>query len=733
MRLKFWRKKQKHEKCEKHSKRNFKTYGKRAVSLLLCAGMVIPSLTGLSVKAAEVPPTYLKSSRISADNLPAGDVLYFGTAGAKVKEKGSYAVKVYRDGDDIEKKASVELRTVDMTAVYGQDYELLMENVSETGDGKSLLEKYSVGSQKKSDIIEPALSDDSIFEEEIIKLQDVSSKTDGENASEDSGSKTDSETASEDGESKADSETASEDGETKKASSVSTLAKEKEEQTGSETRELVESEESSIAESLQASLMGSAMEDMEYSSVCKLDFAAGEREKTVIFKIIEDDESEGTEGFTLMLANPTDTEVYEVGTSSISIEDNDKKVKSEISFTEKNYKSKNGKATLTVKRTGAEQSVCDMTIVTSGITAKAGTNYAEKNEELAFAPYETEKKIEMDVAGEGEFKVILKDFKGCKEGKNTEAFVEIVKENEDKDKADADSDKPESSKADSSGKTGSASALKKVKKAASGSSKEFTITIYGKDYTVRYNEGDVTGKIVDTGYDIELEVGTYYFANDTSNGGMFTYSTDNRTGDNPSTKKCTYNAGSPGYGRIEWYDWRTWRKGQIWTQSTRTIPGVYYQYFVPDWESTSSFGGGQKQKLEIIGDSASEKKEGGSFGRTQSRGAVDNMKDEKLQAKVYAIDEEKNKTPKNYINFYGICAMYRKFNISVLPYPDMQFLDGTRNKISAQPVAVSVECGAKSLTNSNTHDIYANMDAEQSNIVFKTENGMVNNVSDIYA
>lgn len=701
-----------------HSKSKRKTYGKRAVSLLLCAGMVFPSLTGFSVEAAEVPPappTYLESSHISADKLPDGDFVYFGTAGATVDEKGDYVVKVFRDGGNYDTEASVELRTVDMTAVYGKDYKLLMDDVEATGDGKTLLEKYSKGNQKKSNIIEPALSDDTLSDE-VFSLTPAGAK-------------------------KAGQEEKAEDSGLKKASSVSKLAEDKEKQTGSETRELSEdSEASSITQSLQQSLAGSAMEDLEYSSKCKLAFAPGEREKEVRFRILEDDESEGTEGFTMMLAEPSGTELYEVATSSVSIRDDEKKIRSEISFTKEKYKSDNGKAVLTVKRTKAEQSVCSMTLITCGGTAKAGKNYAEKNDELAFAPYETEKKIEMDVDGEGDFDLILKDFKGCKEGKTIRATVEIVKEKgQAQEKSDAakgkdaatGNDRNPGKDAAGNGKSISP-ASKRIQKAASGTSESFDITIYDQTYTVRYNKGDVTGKIMDSRYDPEVQVGLYYFPYDAAHKGIFTYDANNRSGDPGSTRKCWYTeTGSP-HGAIHWYDWRTWKKGQVWAQSSRTIPGVYYQYFAPDWASTSGFGGGQKEKLEIVGNSKSEKKEGGYFERCQNRGVVENKKDEKVQARIYAIDQEPNMTPKTFIDFFGLCAMYRKYTVSLMPYEDMSFLDGTRKKTNARPVSISIECGAESLTDRSAHDIYANPDENESNLVFKCSSSIVAGNSSIF-
>ena len=628
-------------------KEKWKGFGKKTVSILLCASLVLPFGQGVApdVRAAAgaKSPVCFQASRLPADSLPEGNCIYFGTAAATVKERGEYEVRVYREGD-FDSAASVEVRTLDMSAVYGEDYELVMEDVEQSGDGKTLLEKYVKGQ---------ASADDG------NKLPDAAA-----------------------------SESTAGRSEGKSASKVSSLAAKKEAQTGVESRELREIEEKSFVESMSDVLVGDTMENIDASSKCTITFDAGEKSKTVRFRIREDEKSEGTEGFSLLLANAEGAEIFQVTTCAISIEDDEKAEHSKISFSQPEYRAADGKAVLTVKRTGAEYSICDMTVRTCGDTAQAGTNYEEKNETLAFAPYETEKKIEMDVAGSGRFRVMLDDLKACEEGEIVKAAVEI---------------------AENGGKTLFEAADRK--NADGSDSLSFTIQINSKPYRVEYKMGDAFGKIMDDSYAPALEVGTYYFSSDQKHGGLFSYG--HVGGDKPNalgTRVSEYHFGNSSemdtsnYGDLKYLHTTTSAKGFACAESKAEIPGVYYQYFVPDWESTKSYGGGQRARLTMF-DGQKEigkKSYDGQFKRSQDNAVVKNLSgaargnDGMLSAKAEACDEDDGKTPRSYVKFYGLCAMNRKFNVSLEAANALSYRTGTKDSsVSAEPVQVSVECGAQ--------------------------------------
>lgn len=180
-----------------------------------------------------------------------------------------------------------------------------------------------------------------------------------------------------------------------------------------------------MAQQFADEVVPDAMAGIEYSSSTTVTFAPGENEKTVKFKILDDKKSEGTEGFSLLLVNPDNAELYEVTSLSVNIEDDEPKEKSVVSFSRNSYTSKDGNATVTIKRKNAEYSLCDFTLLSSSITAVAGENYEEQIKTVTFIPYETEKTIEIPVSGEGEFKLLMSDMTGCESGKYAETVVKI--------------------------------------------------------------------------------------------------------------------------------------------------------------------------------------------------------------------------------------------------------------------------------------------------------------------
>lgn len=654
--------------------RRISRYGKKALSLLLSVGMLSSTVQGtfVSVAAKETDHVeYLASSRIPKDRLPEGDIIYFGTAAATVGEKGEYAVKLYREGN-LEKKASVDLHTIDMTAVYGEDYELVMDGVDRTGNGGSILENYAKG-------------------REITHTEDIKGDSPAEAL----------ETASPVQEDASDAGAGASDS----AAAVSSLAKEKEEQTGQKTRELVGTKDQGLMDEFLGDVVADSMQQLDYSSESTVTFEKGEREKTVRFRILEDDKSEGMEGFSLLLVKPQDAELYEVTSLSISIQDAQEAKHSEVSFTEAAYTSEKGKAVVTVERTGAEYSVCEMALRTSGVSALAGTNYEEKNELVSFAPYEMEKDIEMDVAGSGTFQVMLTDLKACEEGAYTKAVVAIDEKKDSSLVLEEDA----------------------VRTAAAGLS--FDINIKGHSYTVEYTKGDATGRIMDNDYQPAVEAGTYYFAADAAHGGMFEYGFVGGNMPNACGVRASDYQSDGTYGRLKYYNSNVGKPGWVYCR-IQDMPGVYYSYFIPDWDTTGSTDGGQR-KIEIPG--VDTVYSHGSAKRTQDQNAVVNLENGKLTANIYAYDD-KGKMRKSYVKLYGLCAMNRKFNISMEAVEPLTFRTGEAgSSITTPSMQVEVDCGAQPKdANIDTRDIYANQDPEKSNLVFSVKDSHVNGHNGIF-
>lgn len=659
-------------------KGKWKKVCQRALSMLLCVSLLMPvgqEVTAASVKDSEEKIKVLDSSRIAEDKLPEGDYIYFGTASAQVQEQGVYALRLYRAGG-MEKEASVTVNSIDMTAVYGEDYEILMEGVEETGDGKTILEKQFRG---KEFVEEKTLSDTSARNSAGKELS--------------GGAQTASDGAKHQG----------------------------------------------LTDALMDVLVEDSMECLDTSSSCTVRFAPGEDEKIFKFKILSDDKSEGTEGFSLLLTNPQGAKTYEVTSASIMIEDDEEEVRSQVSFTESSYQSGDGTAVLTVARQGAEYSVCDMTLYTSGDTAKSGENYGERYETLTFFPYETEKQIEIPVKGEGKFDVCLSDLKACSEGEHMKAEVTIAESTDNRVvSGNKETDRAEASKAAQGTDNVLRSSTDKdvqsfgisIRSDAEGAAPEDN-----KKYSVEYRMGEKTGRIMDATFNPAVEVGTYYFSADANHGGIFTYKDSFLQGSKPwgvghweSTyhfnKDVADRMDNNHFGKLEYYHTTTTSQGSSHTESTQEIPGVYYQYFVNDWRSKTGFGGGQRAKLEMSAGNNANKvvSVDGEFGRSQNKAPVKNTEEGLLKAVVWSVDEYKSKTPKNYIEFYGLCAMFKKFNVSLQPIAAKRFRTGTADSyLETKPVQMQLKCGAQVLYDNESRDIYANPDEKQSNLVFTVQ------------
>ncbi|RKI38136.1 hypothetical protein D7V86_04965 [bacterium D16-51] len=691
-------------------------FSRRILCFLLCMAMFLQAGAGISFAASKkkISFTMLESSRIG-EGLPEGDLIYFGTAEAAVEEHGEYAIRIFREGN-LNKKASVSIHTVDMTALYGEDYEIVSETVeglTETGNGKTLLEEYAKGGKAVEDGSLGSLS----MELESKETNSASNNKALEAAHILEGS---------------DKET---------GGNTSSLAAEKEKQSGEKARTTEETERSSMVDALSDALVTESMKNLKASSKCRVTFQEGEDEKIVRFRILEDGKSEGTEGFSLLLTEPEGAEIYEVSTAGITVQDDEKQVRSKVSFTKLKYSAENGKAALTVKRTGAEYSVCDMTVLTSGDTAKAGENYTELNQSLAFAPYETEKEITFDVAGEGTFYVLLTELKACTKGKYTKASVEIKEGNQKEASGglEAKAGKSVSGAKKAAEKT---SAKADVLKQASSDSetKSFPITINKKEYAVEYKMNEATGKILDDSYSPAVEVGKYYFSADKKHGGIFEYGSVG--GDSPSwlgNRRSEYvfdekqkDRMDVHYGKAEYCSPTIWHEGWAEINTKEKIPGLYYQYFTPDWESTSSSGGGQKFRFKMEGSETAEEYTGGKYGRTCDKGHIKNTSNEELLASVRAIDDS-SLAPKSYMRFYGVCAMYKKYNIKVQNASAKKYRTGEAGSyIEMAPVNMSVRCGAQpSLLSgsSDSRDVYANTSDEDTNLVFSVGDMSLNNHS----
>ena len=707
---------------------------KRLLSALLVLCMIFTEMSTSTVTTkAEETAILLEASRLEADKLPEGNLVYFGSAAATMLEKDAvYSVPIYREGD-LSGEAKVEVHAIDLMALYGEDYEFVGEDPEVMGDGETILERYA---RENAEL----LAEEESKESEEESAEPKEGKESEEEGAEPKEGKESEEESAEPEESKnsgkenegveksiqednVDEEPAVENNDVKSADTDNdgyvSLAEYKEKRTGLPTREITkgESDPQGFINDAVNEMVPDAMNQVDTSAKLEVRFAPGEDEKQLKFRIKDDDKTEGQEAFTFLLTNPENVEVYNVTSLSVVIEDDEPSEHSKVSFTQPEYVSEDGKAVVTVKREGAEYSIADLELRSSGDTAKAGVNYNEVQEAVAFAPYEMEKQIEIPVAGEGEFDVVLSEFGSCEAGELTRATVSVQEEAGIQTQSDAG-----------------------IQLQADSGQKSFDITINNKQYSVEYNWGEAKGKIMDKSYTPALWAGEYYFASDAAHGGIFSYG--HWDGDKPGgTRNSHYQQDdgsdmSRNFGNLYYYDWRTWRKGRVWTESSE-VPAIYYRYATPDWTMTSGTHGGQRCSFRLQSTKSrksydTSKDATDKFGRTRDKGLIQigngtsKNSDGMFRMYAYSIDQEKNRTPKSYLNFYGAAAMFKRYDVSLEAPEGKTFLTTTGKTEPIEPVQADAKCGAQVLYQQQTRAIYPNPETSGSNMVFTLKSTHVN-------
>ena len=188
--------------------------------------------------------------------------------------------------------------------------------------------------------------------------------------------------------------------------------------------------------------------------------------------------------------------------------------------------------------------------------------------------------------------------------------------------------------------------------------------------------------------------------------------------------------GNSHYGKLEYYHTSMWDKGGVWTHS-KTVPSVYYQYMTPDMESTSNAFGGQLARFKIANNDSIviNESKSGKFGRTLDAMPATLLNNNQplngnISMEIHSADEDKSKTPKSYVRFYGVAAMYKKVNVELNQPPTQEYCIGNE-KIKALPMQVELNSGAQ-IAGSKTRDFWTNPNEDDCNIVFTINDTDIN-------
>ena len=145
-----------------------RTPAKRITSLLLGLQMVLLQPLCSLAEIPQQSPTVIAGARLSEDQLTEGELVYFGVSGLTLKEAtDSYEIAIYREGN-LDQEASVTVHTLDISALYNEDYRLLGDDITELESGKTLLQQAADRGREETESGE-AVDDDSGNSQRIRK------------------------------------------------------------------------------------------------------------------------------------------------------------------------------------------------------------------------------------------------------------------------------------------------------------------------------------------------------------------------------------------------------------------------------------------------------------------------------------------------------------------------------------------------------------------------------------
>lgn len=159
-----------------------KDIGKVTISFILCVSILFCCVPNLSVTADEreksftrlydfneLSQKYLSANKETVSEYPKGAFM-IPLSSAQLKMDDLYALEVFREGGT-KGDASITVKTVDMTAEYGKDYEIYLDNKyassSVKGDGNPYydMEQYSfIATHTKKEVVCPSNKEENVNE-----------------------------------------------------------------------------------------------------------------------------------------------------------------------------------------------------------------------------------------------------------------------------------------------------------------------------------------------------------------------------------------------------------------------------------------------------------------------------------------------------------------------------------------------------------------------------------------
>ena len=310
--------------------KNAKKAGKRSLALILSLSVLLCGISSLSVTAKEndkdftrlydydeLAKRYLSENEEAQSEYPNGAFM-FPLSSSQLNQDEFYAIYVFREGGT-KGEASITVKSVDLTACYGVDYEIFLENKSSSTpvDGEANpyydMEEYSfIATHTQSERIYPSNND--------------------------------------------------------------------------ENTQQVRKNASKYNDYL-------LNEVMPTSSEFTLNFADGEKSKTVYIQTHQKDEVTANLEFTLNLCNPTGGSIGAQTSCAFTILEDREIPPTYLELVDTSVNPNSDEAYVTVKRTGNMGTTGTFSIRTESATAKAGQAYKAVQMLLEFTPGMSEIKI----------------------------------------------------------------------------------------------------------------------------------------------------------------------------------------------------------------------------------------------------------------------------------------------------------------------------------------------------
>ena len=442
---------------------------KRLLSLLLTIVMVIGILPAQAFAAEQIPLTETEPSEELRDS----GKFYLATATAELSEAeaGWYLLRVVRGGEALE-EAEVRLDLVDITANYGRDYKVSLSNgglfdpgVENADSSRSLMDQImeeGVQEDLQQDLALAGMTEEQIaaaleeqakgFTETLSEeLSDYAQAHPERYLSQADGSETDNGVYTVEDDTVLIGATILDEPETVRIGEGLAPAPEETEEQDAATSpvnlsELYEAQTGLIDDWKPLSSDGSSLLDassliQDYSmdavneiieglnSAClDIPFAEGQTERTVVIRMIDDDEGQGNLLFMARLTAKSDNVCVdgERGRCLCTIADDEPYESPVVSFAEPSFAAAGGFVDVTIRREGVLTSVSSVHLTTSDGTALNGRDYSRVDADVSFPFGVSERTIHIPVRSDwlydrAEFILKLSGGTGCAVGEIAEA------------------------------------------------------------------------------------------------------------------------------------------------------------------------------------------------------------------------------------------------------------------------------------------------------------------------